>query len=65
MNKNCLKGMACPRCGAEEPFEIEALSFFLVYDEGTDSHADVQWTKESRCRCHSCKYEATAGDFIR
>jgi hypothetical protein len=31
-NSNCLKGMACPRCGSDEPFEISVRTTSQLWD---------------------------------
>lgn len=62
-NRNCLKGMRCPKCRSEGPFRVQATSIFLVYDDGTDSHEDTEWEPESYCACVACQHEATVREF--
>jgi DNA-directed RNA polymerase subunit RPC12/RpoP len=62
-NVNCLEGMACPKCGSEEPFYISATATFLVYDDGTVSHAEVEWEQEASIKCDSCGHLGVVADF--
>lgn len=62
-NTNCLAGLRCPACGSREPFTIEATSTFLVYDAGTEEHADVEWKDSSFCRCRVCGCAGTVAGF--
>jgi len=55
--------MACPKCGSEGPFRIEATSVFFVYDDGAESYEDVEWADESFCGCEECSHEGTVGTF--
>lgn len=62
-NENCLAGMACPHCGSEGPFLIEATSCFKMTDHGTEEHRDVQWTPQSTVTCCACDTGGTVGTF--
>lgn len=62
-NTNCLEGMACPKCGEEEPFNIEMKSVFTIYDQGTDSYGDTEWGDESYCECLHCHFYGTVANF--
>lgn len=63
-NKNCLYGMACPKCGSEEPFHIECTSTFTVYDDGTDLHyTGPYWDDNSHCSCCQCTFEGHVHNF--
>ena len=62
-NNNCLDGIRCPKCGSQEPFQIVAMSTFLVYDSGTDGHADVEWNDDSPIRCKKCDCTGQIRDF--
>jgi hypothetical protein len=57
--------MACPNpeCRSEGPFRIVCTSTFLVYDDGTDEHEDVQWDGESSCTCVMCGEGGRVQDF--
>lgn len=63
-NDNCLAGMACPKCGSEEPFSIVCTSTFKFYDDGSDLNQDsIEWDSNSYCQCYTCDHEATVADF--
>lgn len=63
-NENVLKGFCCPRCKALEGFDIEAKAVFTdVQDDGTGDYQDVRWTPKAYCRCTSCGFGGTVGDF--
>jgi hypothetical protein len=50
-NTNGLARIKCPKCGYEEHFYITAESEFVVHDDGTDDHSDVEWDGMSWVRC--------------
>lgn len=62
-NRNCLKGMACPRCKSEEPFEIGVETTVQVWDAGAGETGDLQWDEESDCRCVECGHAGRVADF--
>jgi len=62
-NTNCLEGVRCPQCGYQDHFFISGTSLFSVYDDGTDSHEDVEWDDASYIRCASCRHEGTLRVF--
>ncbi len=62
-NENCLAGMACPDCGSYGPFHIAGLAMFEVNDYGTDDFEDVEWDKESFCKCIMCGFAADVQTF--
>ena len=62
-NTNCLADMKCPKCGSLEPFLITATSVFRMYDDGTESHGDVEFDDYSNCSCKACGYGASVGHF--
>ena len=62
-NTNILEGMQCPECTSEGPFKIQAGSMFVVYDDGTDDHEDVDWYEDSYCQCGECDHAGTVKDF--
>lgn len=56
-NTNCLAGIRCPECGYEDRFFIEGMSVFEVLDDGTEGHADIEWTSTKdggTVRCGEC-----------
>lgn len=63
-NNNCLEGMACPGCGAEEPFKIVALVLAEVTDDGVQEYFDPEWDNDRYCKCESCGKEGVVRDFI-
>jgi len=63
-NNNCLENMRCPKCGSYGPFEIAGRSTFVVYDDGTDGHGDIEWDDDSYCICIECYHEGKKRDFI-
>ena len=62
-NVNCLEGVRCPKCGQEDTLRIEGRSVFEVIDDGTVSHADVEWCDDSWTLCPACEYEGKLGTF--
>lgn len=63
-NTNCLSGMQCPKCKSLEPFAIEVLTTFRVFDEGTDDQiGDTNWDDDSYCECCACVFAGTVRDF--
>lgn len=51
-NTNVLKGVICPTCRSEGPFNIEAKALFLdVTDDGTGDYEDVEWHYDSTITC--------------
>lgn len=63
-NTNCLAGMRCPKCKALEPFSISVFCRLKLYDDGTSSPEDTEWTDDSECECLSCWYYGTVRDFL-
>jgi hypothetical protein len=62
-NRNCLDGLQCPECGNLEPLYIYATSEFEVWDNGTESHTDVEWDDDSGCHCRVCDFRGPIRDF--
>ena len=63
-NTNCLAGMACPQCGADDAFYIAISSIVLMSDDGTSDWGDhTEWDDDAYCRCIECSYEATVAEF--
>lgn len=53
-NTNCLENRKCPKCGQEDRFHVAAQSIFVVVDDGTDGHYDVEYDDESYADCPDC-----------
>jgi len=67
-NNRLLLGMACPKCGSEEPFFIQASCTVEVWDNHIDDEdvnlsQDFTWDAYSTCTCAECDYENTVGAF--
>ena len=64
-NENCLEGMKCPSlpCGQEDKFIITSTARFMVHDDGTDSHENVEWDDDSDCSCGVCMWYGQVRDF--
>jgi len=64
-NEGVLKGMCCPECREQGPFDIEVLRWVTVYDSGdTDEEGgDTEWESHSRCRCLDCGHLSTVAAF--
>lgn len=62
-NENCLFGMRCPKCGSYEPFGIDCKAIFIVHDDGTMQHDDVDWEDGSYCYCRKCDESGKVEDF--
>jgi hypothetical protein len=65
-NDNCLAGMRCPSCGAEEPFRVGVTPTLVMWDDGSDPEAqlgDLDWEEWSYCKCITCDYEGQVQDF--
>lgn len=55
-NTNCLEGCACPKCGQEDCFDVEATSTFRLIDNGTEYHTDVEYDDDSEASCPDCAW---------
>jgi len=62
-NTNCLEGMNCPKCGANEPFGIEISTTAIMFDQGNEYISDIYWDGESHCTCQSCQFDGRVKDF--
>ncbi len=62
-NTNCLAGMACPACGSQGPFDITGVSTFVMHDDGSESHSDIEFDDRSHCVCRVCGRTGTVGAF--
>lgn len=65
MNTNCLEDKKCPKCGSEGPFQVSALVWILLYDNGADDVEDpaIEYDGASRAICDACGYRGQFGDF--
>lgn len=64
MNKNVLRGHACPMCLSEGPFHILATALFIyVTDSGTDEYERVSWDDSSHFQCCNCGHSESALGF--
>lgn len=63
MNTNCLAGIACPQCGQSDRFSILAQSAFLMTDEGSEEHSDIEWDDDSHICCPVCSQDGTVAEF--
>ena len=59
--KNVLAGMACPKCGQDEIFAIEAKSTFFITDDGVDDYDNPEWLDTNAISCQ-CGWEGTVKD---
>jgi hypothetical protein len=62
-NTNCLENIKCPDCGNEGSFQIAGTAIFIVTDDGTEDHGDVEWDDDSYAQCAGCKRHGTLKDF--
>jgi hypothetical protein len=70
MNKNCLEGKRCPKCGQEDEILILTPMWVSLKDDGTDPFADslkmlgdVDYGHATVARCPVCQYEGVMSDF--
>ena len=64
-NEENLAGIACPRCGQDEEFQITATATFDVTDEGTGDYQGVEWNADSPISCPVCGATGTVEEFQR
>lgn len=62
-NTNCLEGIACPKCGHTEDFNIYMSSWIDITDDGTGDHGDTEWGDNSAIQCKACDHEGTVAEF--
>ena len=62
-NTNCLTHMQCPQCESQGPFWIDGCASFLVTDNGTAAHENVEWQDDNDCVCAACRHRGTVTDF--
>jgi hypothetical protein len=65
-NKNCLEGMMCPECGAEEPFRLVVTTTVLMWDDGAEEDkmgGGEEWDP-AFCECYACHHTGTVKAFL-
>ncbi|MHB8408285.1 MAG: hypothetical protein ACYDHY_09405 [Acidiferrobacterales bacterium] len=62
-NRNCLEGMACPECGSGQPFRITVSTTVEMWDNGTESHGDVEYYDDAYCQCVMCSHSGKVVNF--
>ena len=62
-NRNSLKGMRCPQCGALEPFDIYGPCSVTVRDDGTETVQYFEWNDDNACTCPACEFDGLVQDF--
>lgn len=62
-NSNCLEGIACPKCGAEDEFKVVVTTWMTMTDEGSGDFEHLQWEDASPIRCTTCDHEGTVAEF--
>ncbi len=63
-NTNCLQGMRCPQCGANEPFHIDCSCTFTFRDDGTEPTGDVEYEDDSFIACEACGHTDIVKTFM-
>jgi len=64
MNDNVLYGIACPKCEAESPFNINGwATFLMVNDDGCSEFEGMEWDEECSITCKSCGHTGIIADF--
>ena len=63
-NNNCLEGMKCSNCGYEDNFLIRGTATFDVYDSGSSEFTELEWERDSFCKCRSCNYHGLVREFM-
>ena len=63
VNENCLRELACPKCGSRGDFKICVVSTATVSDDGTEDFEGSDWDETSWCHCRQCGNRATVLDF--
>ena len=63
-NQNCLKGLRCPLCGEEEPFQISCTTMVDMWDGGSEQHYDLEWNDDSAIICKQCGHCGEVKEFM-
>jgi hypothetical protein len=62
-NTNCLRGIACPKCGNDSRIYIEAITMAEVTDDGAETFGDMEWDGDSYAECPACEHRGTLDGF--
>jgi hypothetical protein len=66
MNIDHLKGMKCPKCNTEGPFQITVITTVEMHDDGYDPNngvGGIEWDGESRCHCYACLFDGRVKEY--
>jgi hypothetical protein len=63
MNDNCLRGIHCPHCESDGPFEISVRCRAIVGDAGVQSTSNYEWDDDDLCSCEACHHAGLVMDF--
>lgn len=63
-NTNWLIGIRCPKCGAREPFWIQARVHVLVCDARITRYKDPEWDDDFYISCDACGHMGLVIDFL-
>jgi hypothetical protein len=58
-----LFGLACPKCGSDEPLCVVIKSLATLSPDGTDPFGDHEWDEESPCLCKECDFTGLITQF--
>jgi hypothetical protein len=50
-------GMACPQCGRDDRLGVKVKVWAMLSEDGTETHGDHEWNKDSQCMCTDCGWE--------
>lgn len=67
-NENCLHDIACPNCGSDVAFRIQASVLIRVVDSGVEDAPDSmgngwEWDETSYISCVACDHNGKVADF--
>lgn len=62
-NTNCLEGWKCPNCGNEDRFEVEAITWVNLTDDGSEPIGDTEFSQDSLAKCPECETAGTVATF--
>lgn len=65
MNENCLKGISCPKCKAEDEFIIYGKCRMVVHDDGVEDTSEHEWGDDATIMCSACGETGTVGKFYK
>jgi hypothetical protein len=55
--------MQCPNCDYLDSFDIVGTSSFRMFDDGSESHGDIDFDEDSPCYCPQCHHQGVVKDF--